>query len=265
MNTIRMAYRRFRKVAGKAVKYAKKRYMRKGAGYNTGLRLNKLISDVKMIKGALNTEKKSITTVELQNTNIGQCNGDLNTGQAVVDITPLINQGTAYNERTGNSVKLVSMAVKGQFKQQVNCRHPMRIRIVYFKLRGIPESAATIQGNNLLYDVNPITTVTDMQSDRNINYFRQFEVMKTQYVYLPEDTTTGEKMIRNFSFVCKMNHHLKYDLNTNTITEGQLLMAFYADSGNVNASVSSTLNVPITGVSTGATLQYHTKFFYVDN
>lgn len=252
-----------RRFAKKGAQAAKRRYF-KGRGYSKP-QFYQMARDLTKIKAALNTEKKSVSTIELTNTNIGQCNADANTGQAIIDITPLIDQGVGYNERTGNSVKLVSMAVKGQVKQMTNTRHPMRIKVVYFKLRGIPEGASTIQSNNMLFDVNPITTVTDLQSDRNLNYFRQFQVLKTQYLYLPADPTNGERMIRNFSFVTKMNHHIKYNQDTNTITEGQLLMAFYCDSGNVSTSTASTLNVPIQAVSSGATLQYHTKFFYVDN
>ena len=42
-----MAYGRFvKKVMRKGKRYAKKRYMRKGAGYGTGVRLNKLSKDM---------------------------------------------------------------------------------------------------------------------------------------------------------------------------------------------------------------------------
>ena len=57
-----------KKTMVKAKRYAKKRYMRKGSGYGTGLRLNKLAQDVLTIKRSLNTEKKYIDTGEIATT-----------------------------------------------------------------------------------------------------------------------------------------------------------------------------------------------------
>ena len=86
------------KTYGKARRYAKKRYVRKGAGYGTGLRLNKLSKDILLIKSKLNTEKKYIDTGEVATTPVGQCaNND--PAQKVTEITPKPTVGTGFSNR----------------------------------------------------------------------------------------------------------------------------------------------------------------------
>ena len=79
--------RKGQKLFNKAKRYAKKRYVRKGAGYGTGLRLGKLRQDVALIKRSLNTEKKYIDSGSVATQGVGQCNGN-NIGNYSVDITP---------------------------------------------------------------------------------------------------------------------------------------------------------------------------------
>jgi len=259
-----MPLRRYvKRTAKKVARVAKRRYF-KGKGYARP-NLSTMVRDLALVKRSLNVEKKHIQSTITSNVNIGQCNVNADTGQAIYDITPLIVQGVGYSNMTGNSVKLVSMALKGQIKQMTGCQHPMRIKIVIFKSLGIPQTATAIQSGNLLFDINPLTSCTDINSERNVNYFRDYKILKTKTAYLQPDPVSGELMITNFRFIMKLSHHLKWNQNTTTLTDGQLLCAFFCDSGNSGATVSTLPNVPIKAINSGATVQFFTKFYFVDN
>jgi len=258
-----MPLRRYvKRTAKKVARVAKRRYF-KGKGYSRP-NLSTMVRDLALVKRSLNVEKKHIQSVISSNIDIGQTNANLNTGFSCVDITPVITQGVGYDQMTGNSVKLVSMALSLQIKQQSGTAHPMKVRMVIVKTRGTPVSAGTFGLN--FYDINPITGLTDYNSERNTNYFRDYTVIKTKTLYLQPDPTSGEIMLNNYKVIMKMNHHLKYNQNTTTLTDGQLLVGFFCDSGNKSTTTASTLaNIPVLKINSGATIQYFTKYYYVDN
>jgi len=258
-----MALKKYvKKVAKKAGGMVKKRYF-KGAGYSRP-NLATMVRDLALVKRSLNVEKKHIQSVISNNIDIGQTNANVNSGFSVVDITPVITQGVGYDQMTGNSVKLVSMALSLQIKQQSATAHPMKVRMVIVKTRGTPVAAGTFGTN--FYDVNPITGLTDFNSERNTNFFRDYQVVKSKILYLQPDPTSGEIMLNNYKVIMKMNHHLKYNQNTTTLTDGQLLVGFFCDSGNKSTTTASTLaNIPVLKINSGATIQYFTKYYYVDN
>jgi len=252
----------FKRAAKKATGAVKKRYVNKRGG----LRMSKFAADLALVKRALNVEKKNIEFIEQQDIAIGQYSGASDTGQSVTDLTPVIAQGVGYNQRTGNSVKIVSCMIKGQIKQQSATRHPMRIKLCLYKVVGTPISTSTILSGGQILQVNPLTGCTDYNSDRNVNYFKEFKLLQTKYVYLQPDPTSGEIMINNFKFLLKMNHHLKWNNDTTTLTDGQLVLHAFCDSGNSNLTVAGTgTSVPVLAVNTGAILQMYSKFYYVDN
>ena len=252
----------FKKSYTKAKKFAKKRYTSKSGG----LRISQLVKDVALVKRSLNVEKKHIQSSITSNINVGQTNGNADAGTALYDITPVITQGVGYSNMTGNSVKLVSMSLKLQIKQMSATQHPMKVKMVIFKVFGTPQAANAIQTGNRLFDLNPITSLTDYNSERNVNYFKEYRVIKTKTLYLMPDPVSGEIMLQNYSVAMKMNHHLKYNQNTTTLTDGQLCVSFTCDSGNNSTSVVSTnANIPILKINSGATIQFFTKFYYVDN
>jgi len=261
-----MAIKRFvKKAVKKAAGAAKKRYF-KGKGYAKP-NLATMVRDLALVKRSLNVEKKNIISSVTTNTAIGQvlANDGLS-GQQIFDVTPAIVQGIGYNQMTGNSVKLVSMALFGQIKQQSATRHPMRCKVTLFQVVGTPQVPATMLSNATLYERNPLTTCVDYNSQRNVNYFRDYKILGTKYVYLMPAPVSGELILQNFKFVMKLSHHLKWDNNTTTLTAGQIMLHVSSDSGNSSAVTASTLTtIPITAVSTGASIQFYTKYYYVDN
>jgi len=127
-----MAIKRFvKRAAKKAGRVVKKRYF-KGKGYGRP-NLSTMVRDLAIVKRSLNVEKKQITSSITSGQNIGQTNINANTGKYFTDITPAIVQGVGVSQMTGNSVKLVSMALHGQIKQQSGTAHPMKVKMVIFK------------------------------------------------------------------------------------------------------------------------------------
>lgn len=261
-----MALKKYAKRAAKKVgRVVKKRYF-KGKGYSRP-NLSSMVRDLALVKRSLNVEKKYIISSVTANTDVGQVNANNTTaGQQIFDITPAITQGVGYNQMTGNSVKMVSMALFGQVKQQSATRHPMRLKITLFSVTGTPQNVVTIRDNAWLYETNPISTCVDYNSQRNINTFKDYKIIATKYVYLMPDPVSGELIIKDFKFLMKMNHHLKWRDNTTSLTNGQLALCVTSDSGNSSTTTASTLSsIPILATNTGATIQFYTKIYYVDN
>lgn len=264
MDIIRMAYRNFRKMGKKVARYAKKRYLRKGAGYNTGLRMNKIIQDVKMIKDKLNTEKKYIDDGGTASVPVGQQNVN-GYGNQVLDITPInITQGVGYSQRVGKSIKLVAMSLQYQMEQQSATSGPRTFYLYICKTNGAPQLPATLLTNFMA--INPITAVYDTMSNRNINYFKDYVVLKRQKITMKPDSVTGQTQLSTGRCVMKLNHHIQFVDNTNTVSDGQLFWYIVADAGNAGAINTTTLpNVAIPTANTGASLQTYVRYWYVDN
>lgn len=254
----------YKKYAKKAVKYVKKRYTRKGAGYKSGIRFNKLIQDVKLIKNSLNTEKKYTDSGGTASVAVGQ--QSVNTyGNQVLDITPVnITQGVGYNQRVGKSIKIVAMSLQYQMEQQQDTSGPRRFTLYICKTVGAPQSPVIIKTNFMA--LNPITQVYDLMSQRNINYFKDYVVLKRQNIYMKSDNITGQTQLTTGKCVMKMNHHIQFIDNTNVVSDGQLFWFIVADAGNAGATNTTTLpNVAITPANTGASFQTYVRYWYVDN
>lgn len=253
----------YKKYAKKAVKYVKKRYTRKGAGYKSGIRFNKLIQDVKLIKNSLNTEKKYIDGGGITSQPVGQ--QSVNTfGNAAYDITPIPVQGTAYNQRVGKSIKVVAMSLQYQLEQQSATSGPRRFKLFICKTNGSPQTYTQIVTNFM--DTNPITNVYDLMSNRDINYFKDFTVLKTQNIYMKADAVSGQTQLTTGKCVMKMNHHVQFVDNSTTVSDGQLFWYIVADAGNCGGTNTTTLtNIAIPAANTGASFQSYVRYWYVDN
>ncbi len=112
---------------------------------------------------------------------------------------------------------------------------------------------------------NPITGVRDYMSTRDLNYFKDYRVIKTIHCRLPQDQATGNQSIKTGRLSMKLSQYLNFDENTTTVTDGQLLMFAYASAGNSGGSNSTLPNVIEQGYATGAVIQTYTKFWYTDN
>lgn len=257
-----MAIRNFRKMGNKVVKYAKKRYLRKGAGYKTGVRFNKLAQDIQLIKSKLNTEKKYIDSGEVATTPVGQCINNLN-GFACVDITPRPASGSGFSERTGKSIKLVALSLDYQIVQQANTSGPRKFCLYVIETKGTPVTPLTLATE--LMEVNPITSVIDYNSPRNINYFQKYKILMKKNIYLKDDNIAGQKQLTTGKVIMKLSHHIQFVNDTNQYSNGQICWMIVADSGNAGGTNSTLSNIAVTGLQTGASFQTYSRFWYVDN
>jgi hypothetical protein len=245
-----------RKSKAPAKKNGKKQTKPRQSGYS------KLSREVSLLKRKVAGEKKAVNATLIPGTALGQCyiNGD---SQWTVDITPRPSQGVGYDERIGRQIKLVSMSMQYQVSQQTNTSHPMQIQFYLVRIVGVPQNAGVLYQNFMLQ--NPITGVRDIMSTRDINTFKDYRVIKTWKCYLPQDASSGVKVIKTGRVSMKLNHFVNFQENGTTVEDGQLCLFAFADSGNSGTSQSTLPNVVVQGPETGCEIQVYTRFWYEDN
>ena len=263
-----MVYRRMKKYAKKQAKrfgrYLKKRYVKRG-----GLRFGRIARDVKMLKHIINSEKKQTeftTTSQL----VGQWGGTgSQSGHNNFDIIPAIFKGVEYNNRIGNSIKLVGAHFKLQLRTQNAVVNPIKVKfIIYSHKTDTLDATRTAAYPGELFDTNDFNNTTiDMYSSRNNDYFRDFIIHRTHTCYLKGDTAgTGtaqtQLVSKSFGIKWKKGHYLKWGPNTSTfIVNGNLFCLAICDFGNVATAASPDSQA----ASTGATFNLHTQYYFYDN
>lgn len=224
--------------------------------------VKKLSADVRLLKRKVAGEKKTFTDGLIVASPVGQCN--VNASSAwTQDLTPRPPTGTGYSERVGRSIKLVSMSVQYQISQQVNAINPIDIEIYIVRIVGAPGNVTTLYNN--FKQINPITGVTDLMSTRDLNFFKDYRVIKKIKVYLKQDQISGGQSIVTGRVNMKLNQYINFDQDTTTVTDGQLCMFAYASTGNSGGSNSTLPNVINQNYASGAVIQTYTKFWYEDN
>ncbi len=236
---------------------------------NKKLNIQQIANDVMTLQKLVNVEKKrfdkSSTTAQL----IGQVNANIS-GAVCIDVTPIPAEGITYNTRNGASIKMVSWHCKFQITQQSATQHPMKIKVLFFSVKESVIAPATFllsyfEKNSF---VNGGNTIVDYNSDINPDNYKKYRLVKSYNMTLQPDPLATTTMIKTFNMGMKYKSgvHVRFDGDTTTPTNGQLLMVVLCDSGNLSTSTASTLtNIPLSAVNTGASLLYDFKAFYVDN
>jgi len=243
----------FKKVAKriyrKGKKFLKKRYVKKGMP-----NIKRIYKDVKMLKHLLNFEKKRFDVTVTIPFSVGQYNGSL-TGAHASIITPYPIEGVAQGQRVGLSIKLVSCVMSLQIYQQANCSNPIRIRWAIV-CRPTNDTNPNASGNLAsFYEVNPFSNVVDYYSKRDAEYFTQFRTIKSGSVLLKPDNLTNQQNAVQIQVPLKLNHHLKFNQDSTTITtKNQFLLFMTASNGDSQSSAQ-----------TGAIFQYNIRWYYTDN
>lgn len=234
------------------------RFVRKTVKKNYGTfakpKLSNIAKDISMLKHLVNVEKKKTDVTLSTPTGIGQFQQTslATTGCFVQRLTPTIAQGVASNQRTGNSLKLVSAMVNMNFVQQTSNADSMKLK---WYIINVPEEDMGLSDvENKFFEENPFSGVIDYNSSRDPEYFTQFKVVRTGNVYLKADPThLTPSSNANVKCPLRLNHHLKYNANdTEVSTKNQFYLYIIADRGDINAN-------------TGATIQYNTRWYYTDN
>jgi hypothetical protein len=265
-----MAYGRIaKKIMRKGKRYAKKRYMRKGAGYGSGVKLGKVLRDIRLLKGALNTEKKYAEKQEVFT--IGQVNGDASAHHAL-NLLPPIGNGTAgIGQKIGNSIKLTGISVKFQvIAMDADFRVAEgKFRFLIFEDKDNVRNSR--EGLEEMYDNNQITGLLDYNSERNLAAFKNFRIICNKTFKIPDgnDAVGGNTLQPTFfsrHFALKMNHHVKYDNASTSQISGRLHYAVICDHGNTSTTlVSNNENIPVTQINSGYKMNLVIRSWYVDN
>lgn len=257
---LRKVYKKYKKGGvKKAVKYVGKsiynRYTKGG--------IYQVARDVANLKALVNVEKKYIDAS--YSDSVGQVLGGL-TGMLYKDITPIPTLGTGYANRIGQSIKLVSCSMNIILNAQADQRVGQRVR---FELWQVARDTKNITAMlNEMYEVNPITTIVDIMSNRNPNNMKDFKKLCSRTVYFPTDQSNnaGAKRQKTLRITLKMDQHVRYAKDTLVLQYGQLYLCIMTNTGNSSPSVVSLLpNIANAAVNTGLEFDMHTRFYYVDN
>lgn len=257
-----------KKLVASAQKYVTDRYAPK-----SGLSVANLASDLAALKLLVNVEKKRYVQTSDQIRWVGQLNGDTS-GHATIYITPLPTQGDGYNQRNGNSLKLISQYMSFQFAQMANQHAPVKVYIDIWKTNGIPVTIANYANlvgdlykvNQWLFDLNSSAVIYDTNSAKNPDYHGTCRKLRTVTFTIGGDTIANQTKQISKTIKMKYGFHVRFDGNTTGLTQGEIFIVMRCDRGNINGTTASTLTgVSDTAINTGLTYLYNITSYYVDN
>lgn len=251
----------------RAYNFVKKRYTTKQGSP----KITKLIKDVAYLGSMINAEKKRVIT-PYSSTFLGQVSGNTQ-GYYTADLTPSVNEGVGYQNRTGSSIKLHSMCLTGLVSAQANQDQKVRFKWMIFQVKGAPQVARTFTDNVL--QLNPFVgsggSIRDYNSDLNPDYFGTYRIIrKGRFTITPAQYSTAPLQQTPIKILHKFNrgkgHHIRYSADTNTVLDGQIIFMVLPDCGNCDPVTASTLgNVVNTAAATGDNIVFQTQIYYYDN
>lgn len=229
----------------------------------------RIIKDIAMLKGIINSEKFRIESQPADGVTVGQVNAN-NSGHYVADWTPVPSQGDGYNNRQGNSIRWKASHYSIFFQRQVNSVGPMNIKIQLIKVIGEPYSSPSAILGKFIEPNRWISggTVYDTASDRKPEYFKQYRVLRTINVKFPalDVSGTGPNTQKIINFGLKLpNHHVKWNNNSNTLADGQVFCLITCDTGNAGGTVSTLDSIANTAINTGVVMSVNKVDYYYDN
>lgn len=216
-----------KRVAKKAVNYAKKRYVsRKGLP-----RMRNIAKDVMLLKSMVNAEK------EMYNQTL---TSDVSPTSSWIAPITNIAEGTAHGQRDGDSVKLHAYQWDIRALSQTSAVAPRYIHLYLVKYigpRGSTPSISTffrpdMDGNYSTY------------SKREPDHFTSYQVICRKNIYIPADTVSGVQMYKQVKLYgrFKGKTHQRYNgaLATNLITDQMYVIAVASD-GTIGTSTATTI------------------------
>lgn len=252
----------------------KKRYVAKKGG----LKIGQIAKDVMTLKRLVNAEKKRTGWLAFSGQTLGQVKGDL-TGHTLHMLSPtnpggtnpIIDQGVAFNQRSGVSVKVVSGIIKGQFIQQSAANQDIRVVMEVYHVPN--QILATSSITPQLYDFNAFAgngqICVDTTSSRIPEYFRDYRLITRKSMHVRADTVASENnTVVPFQIPIRFKNglHWKWNKENNTFVEGEIFVILRASSGNASTGTASTVsNIGVTAPNTGLSYSFMYQWFYYDN
>lgn len=227
-----------------------KKYVSPFVNKKTGHRNRmKLYKEIGAIKRMLNVEKKT-KDGSINAQTVGQLYNSAD-GVFCTNLLPTISQGTGFDQREGRSIKLTGLYLRGKFQQQANTSNVLRLNMIIFKLKQGTNTTAAVLPK--MFNPDSLTGVRDYYCPRNPDSYKEFVIIKSKNIVIQPDNIAGQSGITNFILPIKLNHHVRYDANSNTIVSGDIFIIIRGDSGDCGTP------------STGALFNLSTRFTYVDN
>jgi len=274
-------YRKFNRLARKAGKAIKKRYVAKPGGRKAtgGYRVGKMAKDIMYLKSVLNPEKKRYENATTTPNLVGQVNGvsgSYTEGRYLFDCTPIPLQGVTYNTRNGASIKLHSTMWHFQFVQEASCVSDVKLCVEIFQIMGEPYTGFTFFNERYLENpfiidgVSGAKTIRDLNSQINPDNFMKGKCIAKRIVRIRADQTTGAKMITDLKLPIKYNrgqgHHVRYKKDSIDVESGQLYIVIRADRGNIGTvAISNLSGVPDVAPNTGISMLGNKVDYFYDN
>lgn len=251
--------RLYAKAKRKTGQFVTKRYLTAGG-------MNRLTSDVNLLKKIVNAEKKAIST-NIAGQALGQVVGNL-AGYYAIDFTPSPAQGVAGNQRIGDSIKIVSYHYQMQFIGQANAVSAQRYKMYIIQWLGNPITSGTCVPQ--IWNTNNFVggggQIIDMNSMNLISNYAKYKIVHYRSIYIAPDSISGQVGIKTLNGGGKFQHHIRFNGSTGSLENGQLWLVLLADNGNCSPTVTSTLsNIPNSNVNSGCTFSAHLRTYYVDN
>lgn len=241
-------------------RFARKRYLTNGG-------LGRAVKDIQMLKKIVNSEKKFFNYKSTSATAVGQVSGNSNAG-LYLDVTPLPTQGVTRSTRNGASLKLASQYYRFQIVQQSATVSPIKIRMQLYHVVGAANNINVGVAQGEIYSANPFNGLVDFHSARNPDYFRDYKLLRQRTLTLPTDPQSATLMLKEAAFGMKYkSHHVRFSGDSQTVTQGQLILCIQCDNGNCSTTTAYTgaASIPVTAINTGFTVQWSVDSYFYDN
>lgn len=229
-----------------------------------------------------------VAQINCEKKEVGVYNADLSNGQIYTDGSAVINSGhyltagltfnasngTTDTTRIGDEVMISGLYNEFQFQQQANATQKIRGKIYFFTPRiastNVSVTVATfLNPNGFIYSATG-NNVYDYMSSRNMDYFRDYKVLRTKRFSIAADqASTTQKMITTMKCGLKFKKPWKVRFNTaGQIVYGQIWMLIVFDSGNSGTVAAgagaNTTSIAKTDVLSGITWSYFSKTYFMD-
>lgn len=261
-----------KRVVPRPKRFKKRTYKKKPSSFLSkavkyGSKAVSIAGKVATIARMINAEKQRIDNRCCSDAVVAQCIGNVDSGAYAIDITPVLPQGNTVATRKGSSVKLSSLQIRAQVRAQSALQTKAKVKFYIVHVKGTPVlSSSYVQTLWRFLDIDSITGLHDYHSLRNPDWFSMFRVLGTFTAYIAPDSLSGQTQYADIRKNIRLNHHVRYDADSNNLASGQIMMFAVSSTGNGATSGASTLtNIVNTAPLTGQLISMDTRYYYYDN
>lgn len=273
-------YKNARKVVGRNIRRGARNVRRRYYNKKKGVNLKRIYKDIAMVKGMLNSEKKHKAYAPTGSRSVAQIFSDgtdagTGSGHDILDLTSsnfVPASGSNQDQRTGSSIRVCSHVLRFQFWQESNTAGPRVVQIYIIRTQG--DAALSIgeflNPNTFFENNKPSVTgsVYDNNSRRNQDFYKQFRVLARKTIYVKNDDTSNETVVKNVTIPLKFKsgNHYKFQGNTQTVVNGRTFCLLLCNAGNEGSGTPTGFSfIPTAEAETGVRYSYTNDYYYYDN